>query len=136
MTQYNSEISGKIICIFIPLTESSFSLLISPFFRQICLKECCGVKGENPRSCIERRREKPLGLVQTVQYLTVQLRAPLLWQTMAVTWNILLGILGKDVPLGSLNSDPISDQNTHAIPHNRFQTWSLKSTFELVILSN
>ena len=49
---------------------------------------------------------------------------------MAVTWGILLGILGKGVPPSSLNPDPTSDQNVHAIPHNRFQTWSLKSIFE------
>ena len=44
---------------------------------------------------------------------------------MAVTWGILLGILGKGVPPSSLHPDPISatDQNVHAIPHNRFQTW-------------
>ena len=40
--------------------------------------------------------------------------------------GVLLGILGGDVPRGSPNLDPISDQN-NVIFHSRFQTWPLNS---------
>ena len=40
--------------------------------------------------------------------------------------GVLLGILGGDVPRGSPNLDPFSDQN-NVIFHTRFQTWPLNS---------
>ena len=36
--------------------------------------------------------------------------------------KVLLGILGRGVPLSSPNPEPMSDQN--AIFHTRFQTWT------------
>ena len=40
--------------------------------------------------------------------------------------GVLLGILGGDVPRGSPNLGPFSDQN-NVIFHTRFQTWPLNS---------
>ena len=46
--------------------------------------------------------------------------------------DVLLGILGGDVPPCSQNPDSISDQK-HVIFYTRFQTWPLKS---ILVLGN